>query len=150
MAYLLFVVNDEPMGLPVIEFVANFFAQRGHQAEVLTDGAQAWERMQQVCPDVLVSDIALPHRDGLELMGELKRRQPGRAGVILLGLVAAEVGWQLSLGEAFFREVDALIIKPYSGDLGNLPSSGLVNYHEQLIISVGHQLYRLGLYQTAA
>ena len=145
MAYVL-LVADSPPELEVFQRVASFFADRGHRTEVVNDGRQAWERIYSDPPDVLLTDFMLPHRDGLELIQELKRRHPDRrTGVILLGMVSAEVGSMLPFFEKGHSLVDMVVIRPYSGDRQRLAPIRPLNYHEQLIVSVGHLLYRFGL-----
>lgn len=39
MATLLFAVNDDEATLPIFRYVAEFFARRGHETRVVTDGA---------------------------------------------------------------------------------------------------------------
>ena len=150
MAYII-LVADNPSELEVFERVASFFADRGHRTEVVNDGRQAWDRIHTDPPDILLTDFMLPHRDGLELIQELKKRHPDRrTGVILLGMVSAEVGSMLPLFEKGPSLVDMMVIKPFSGDRQRLAPFRPLNYHEQLIISVGHLLYRFGLEPPAS
>lgn len=69
------------------ETLANAIAyrlrDRGHAADVLTDGDAAEQYLQQEGADLIVLDINLPGRSGLEILRSLRNRGDG-APVILL------------------------------------------------------------------
>ncbi len=56
----------------------------GAGAEVITAGSadEAMEIMQQQRPEVLVSDIGMPERDGYDLVRSIRALPPGRGGLI--------------------------------------------------------------------
>ena len=145
MAFILFATMD-PQELDTLRFVAGFFADRGHRTEVVTDGHEALQRIEEDPPDILVTDVLLKHGDGFELIRELKLRDPERQrGTILLGMVSAEVGSMLPMLEQFHAPTDLMIIKPYYEDRKRLAPYRPLNYHEQLIVSVAQLLYRTGM-----
>jgi CheY-like chemotaxis protein len=104
--------------LRYVRGAAEFFAGRGHRTEVLQDGLGALERIRAEPPDVLVADVLLRGRDGFELVIELKQRYADRrTGAIIFTIVTAERGSALTMPERSLRSLDALIVKPYAGDL---------------------------------
>ncbi|GAA0751368.1 response regulator [Ideonella azotifigens] len=54
--------------------VADYITAAGHQAQVLTDGREAWARVQQQMPDLIVLDLMLPGMDGLSLCKAVRER----------------------------------------------------------------------------
>lgn len=142
MAYILFAVSSKPEDLEPIECVAQFFAAAGHQTEVVHDGAAAGDRILTGAPDILVSDLYLPHQDGFELSHALRRVTGGRSRSIILGVVTAEVGGMLQLGGWLFNAADRVLIKPNHYHLERMEPRHPTHYLEQLIVSIGELLHR--------
>jgi CheY-like chemotaxis protein len=73
------VVDDEPDTLDMLRMVLEL---RG--ASVITEesAAQALERFEEAPPDVLLSDIGLPGKDGFDLIREVRSLPQGRGGRI--------------------------------------------------------------------
>ncbi|HKE03753.1 MAG TPA: PAS domain S-box protein, partial [Blastocatellia bacterium] len=73
------VVEDNPDTLEMLKFI---FDERG--AEVITAASvnEALEALERLRPDALVSDIAMPDRDGYDLIREVRSRGPERGGLI--------------------------------------------------------------------
>ena len=63
------VCDDEPVILKLIEL-----SLRGtpHDLQTVGGGAEALERMQRWRPDVLVTDVAMPGMDGLDLAAAVR------------------------------------------------------------------------------
>ena len=57
-----------------------------HVAGYAASGAEALENARQLNPDVLLLDLVMPGRDGLEVIDELKRWNPGLRILVLSGL----------------------------------------------------------------
>jgi len=92
---LLTIPEDErPSDLPAIliiddhsglaEYIANFF-RPFYEVNTCVDGEQAWTIIQQDLPDIVISDIMLPGKDGYEI-ASLIRNSPltSHIGIILL------------------------------------------------------------------
>lgn len=92
---LLTITEDErPNDLPAIlviddhsglaEYIASFF-RPFYDVNTCADGEQAWGIIQQDLPDIVISDIMLPGKDGYEIAG-LIRNSPltSHIGIILL------------------------------------------------------------------
>lgn len=48
----------------------------GYATIEASDGFEAWEKANQILPDVIVTDVGLPRMDGMELCGRLKASGP--------------------------------------------------------------------------
>jgi len=48
----------------------------GHEVELAEDGAEAWSRLPDVRPDVLISDVRMDGLDGMELFERVRHRWP--------------------------------------------------------------------------
>jgi CheY-like chemotaxis protein len=71
------VVDDEPDTLELLRTVLEL---RGASVVTEQSAAQALERLEEAPPDVLLSDIGLPGKDGLELIREVRSLPPDRGG----------------------------------------------------------------------
>lgn len=65
------VVEDDPAGRELLE---HLLGEEGYAVELLSDGAEAWRRLEAGAPhvDVALLDWMLPNMDGLELLGRMK------------------------------------------------------------------------------
>jgi CheY-like chemotaxis protein len=79
----------------------------GHRVETAVDATTALERLAVGGIDVVVTDLALRDRSGLQLAAAVKERSPGSAVVLL-------TGWGRRLHEERVRGagVDVMVVKP--------------------------------------
>jgi CheY-like chemotaxis protein len=86
-------------------------AQAGHRLESAENAGAALDRLARGGVDVVITDLALRDRSGLQLAAAVKERCPS-AGVVLL------TGWGRRLHEARVRGagVDVMVIKPVQPD----------------------------------
>jgi two-component system KDP operon response regulator KdpE len=74
------IVDDEPQLLRAL--VLNL-RHRGYDVVTATTGEDAVEQVAGLPPDVVLLDLGLPDRDGLAVIGELRRREPALPIVVL-------------------------------------------------------------------
>ena len=101
------VIDDDPV---ILELLRVNFEIEGFDVICATDGEEGLQRAHEHKPDVVISDIMMPRRDGLQLLGDLKKHpQTEDLPVILLSAKAqkAEVQQGLDLG------ADDYITKPF-------------------------------------
>ncbi|MFA0442883.1 response regulator, partial [Vibrio sp. 10N.222.51.C12] len=63
------VVEDEPT---LGQIVCEYLQQSGMSAQLITDGAEVIEHVKRTHPDLIILDLMLPHRDGLDIYRELR------------------------------------------------------------------------------
>ncbi len=87
--------------------VLDALAAAGHRVEATVDATSALDRLAQGGIDVVVTDLALRDRSGLQLAAAVKQRSPGAAVVLL-------TGWGRRLHEERVRGagVDVMVVKP--------------------------------------
>src|SRR6516165_7141155 len=83
MAYLL-LIDDDPDLLP--DQVAQVFPAPAHRVEVASTGTEGLERVAHVRPDVILLDLRLPDRSGLDVLRQL-RQIDARIPVVLVTVV---------------------------------------------------------------
>ncbi len=101
------VIDDDPV---ILELLRVNFEIEGFDVITAVDGEEGLEQAQALRPDVVISDIMMPRRDGLQLLGDLKADPDTEdLPVILLSAKAqkAEVQEGLDLG------ADDYITKPF-------------------------------------
>ncbi|MDP8994569.1 MAG: response regulator transcription factor [Pseudomonadota bacterium] len=105
----LLVADDHPIILSGLKAVL-----RGSGFEVVaveSDGARVVEAVERVAPDIVVLDLRMPNRDGVELAEELRRRGDTRPIVLLTAGIGDE-----ALLRALEAGVNAIVLKDRSLD----------------------------------
>ena len=81
------IVEDDPS---VRVLLQTLVAEEGHSVEVAVDGAAGLEAFRQFRPDLVLSDIMMPHMDGLELLESIRAEDSDVLVVILTGCGSEE------------------------------------------------------------
>lgn len=101
---LVLIVEDER---ELAEIFQRFFEREGFRVVVAADGAAAIDLHRSLAPDLVVLDIRLPKRDGLEVLGELRRA--GDTPVIM----STALGQNLEKLTALKLGADDYVVKPF-------------------------------------
>ncbi len=102
---VLVVEDDRPLGA----FLRQGLELEGHQVDWVEDGEAALVRVAETIPDLMVLDLSLPRRDGVEVLRELRDRQYDSSVLVLTGRNNLEARVQcLDLG------ADDCLLKPFS------------------------------------
>ncbi len=99
------VVDDE---VHIIELVELYLSKEGYQVVKATDGDEAVEKFADEKPDLLVLDIMLPGRDGLDVLRQV--RKTSQVPVIMLTARESEVDKVVGLELG----ADDYLTKPFS------------------------------------
>lgn len=78
------IVEDNALN---IKLFCDLLAAHGHQPEAVTDSRNALEAARNFQPDLVITDIQLPHLSGLELI-RLIRAEEGIAEVPIMAVTA--------------------------------------------------------------
>jgi len=100
------IVEDEAT---MAEVVGRYMQREGYSVRHVADGAQAMAAVDSFHPDLVVLDVMLPNRDGLEICREL-RATHGGTSVIMLTARGEETDKILGLGLG----ADDYVTKPFS------------------------------------
>jgi two-component system, OmpR family, phosphate regulon response regulator PhoB len=104
------LVDDEPMLRMALRELLEF---AGYAVEEAHDGDEALERARRTRPDIVVSDVLMPQRDGMSLCREL-RADPQLADVPVLFITARNT--QSELYDEIGRIADGCVVKPFEPD----------------------------------
>ena len=102
------VVDDDPS---LARGLSRVLREQGHEVSVANDGDEALNATRKSEPDLVVSDIGLPGRDGLALFDALHREAPN-VDVILM---TAGASVQHAVG-AMRNGVTDYLLKPFTND----------------------------------
>lgn len=105
------VVDDEPL---ICEMLEIFLSRAGHTVTVASDGAQAMERAKELPLDLVVADIVMPEKDGLETISELRKLHPEIKIIAISG--GSRIGNFDFLAMAEKLGADATFYKPLDND----------------------------------
>lgn len=67
------VFDDEPS---ILLMIKKILEKAGHEVEVALNGREGLELFEKNKPDLLVTDIIMPEKEGLETIFELRRKHP--------------------------------------------------------------------------
>jgi PAS domain S-box-containing protein len=103
----LLVVDDDPDSN---EVVSTLLGAAGAEVRVAASAADALEQLKQWAPDVIVSDIGMPHEDGYMFLAKLHAQPGGTARIPAVALTAyATTDDRVRIFSAGFR---AHVVKP--------------------------------------
>src|SRR5262249_56571169 len=75
------VVDDEPQ---ITRVLRRSLATRGYEVQVAADGEEALELFRHWVPDLVITDLSMPHIGGLELCRRLRAISPGPVIVLFV------------------------------------------------------------------
>jgi CheY-like chemotaxis protein len=93
------VVDDEPA---FCEVLRDFLVEKGYHVVVASDGDEAIRLYKQDRPDVVLMDMQMPGKNGLETLRELKALDPETAIVMFSAAVDFETVQKAKAEGAFF------------------------------------------------
>lgn len=101
------VAEDEPMLLKTIELKLK---KEGYEVITTHDGREAIAKIEELLPDLVISDIMMPYASGLEITSFLKQKPDKQIPIIILSAMEQEK----VVMEAFELGADDYITKPFS------------------------------------
>ena len=109
--YTLLLVDDEEEVTQIIAKKVKWnelgFSVVGHA----NNGLKALEMLEEIQPDVVMTDIRMPYMDGLELCGQIREKYPATKLVLFTGFDDFEYA-----KEAVHLEIEEYILKPINAN----------------------------------
>lgn len=105
------VVDDDP---EVRDFIALVLGQAGHSVVTAADGLAAVPVIEGRAPDLMILDILMPHRDGLETLLALRREGRGFPVLAISAGGLLDGGYLLQTAKVF--GADDTLFKPFTED----------------------------------
>ena len=120
------LVDDEPM---VLRVMRGALEREGFQVDIAVDGEEAWAKMTENCPDVLVTDIEMPRLSGRALCQRIQDELPDREFPIFVStsLTALEHReWSKDISRLIFLE-KPISIRKLRAEISKYIDSGNLN-----------------------
>ena len=90
------VIDDEPQ---IANMLKTLFESNGFEVDVATDGAAGLRLFRSNPADVVITDILMPEKEGLETIAELRRAYPDVKIIAMSGGTMAGVEGYLKMAE---------------------------------------------------
>ena len=101
----LVVIDDDPM---LRKLLADILQYDGHEVKIAASGAEGLKAVELYKPDIVFTDLGMPHMSGWEVVQSLKSKYPQIPVVMITGW-----GDQLDREKLVQSKVDAVIAKPF-------------------------------------
>ena len=108
MSEIILVADDSVL---VRELAESSLRARGARVEAVSDGTQAFERLRDTEPDLLIADVHMPGLDGYALCRESKAQRPRTKVLLLVGTFEP-----FDSGAASSARADGVVRKPFLAD----------------------------------
>lgn len=115
------VLDDEPS---ILLMLTKMLEKAGHEVSVALNGKEGMVLFEKNRPDLLITDIIMPEKEGLETIFEVRKRYPGLKIIAISGggrigptgylpgakLLGADMVFQKPLEQKEFLEAVALLL----------------------------------------
>ncbi|WP_026705504.1 response regulator transcription factor [Flavobacterium soli] len=101
------IVEDDELMIKILQFVLK---KEGYQLTIAKDGLNAIERIPIIEPDMVLTDVMLPYKSGLEVVNYIKENFPNMPVIVLSALGEEE----RTVVEAFKLGADDFVAKPFN------------------------------------
>jgi DNA-binding NtrC family response regulator len=99
------LVDDEPI---VLKRLKPALEKNGYYVETFEDGASAMQRLEEKDFDIIVTDVRMPHLDGIQLLEKVNTRAKKTKVILITGYATIEIA-----REALVKGAFDFIAKPF-------------------------------------
>lgn len=101
------IIEDDELMIKILQFILK---KEGYQLTISKDGLNAIERIPLILPDLILTDVMLPYKSGLEVINYVKENY-SKIPVIVLSALGEE---ERTVVEAFKLGADDFVAKPFN------------------------------------
>ena len=102
------VIDDDAVSL---RFVASLLREKGYEVLVAEDGEHGWHLARAHQPDLIVTDLVMPYRDGFQLVGVIRAdRELSKIPIVVLSMRDREE----DIVRGLENGADDYVIKPFN------------------------------------
>lgn len=76
------IIDDDPS---ILTMLNRMLEKAGYEVDIASNGSEGLEKIESCPPDLLITDIVMPEKEGLELILYLRRKNPGLKIVAISG-----------------------------------------------------------------
>ncbi len=99
------VIDDDPLILDVMREILEL---DNYAVETALSGVEGIEKHRKSPADLVITDLIMPHKDGISVISELKKDFPGLRIIAMTGTPKVE-----KIAEAVRADVNRVIAKPF-------------------------------------
>ncbi len=103
------IVDDEA---PVRAVLAGILTSAGYEVHLATDGDEVFEAVRQRAPGIVITDLVMPRKDGIETIAEIRRLAPKAKIIAISGAFGGSL-----LNVATHLGASAALAKPIAADV---------------------------------
>ncbi len=103
------LIDDDP---DILEGLKDILLGEGYEVFCATDGIEGMDSIRDYNPDLIITDIIMPEKDGITLMFDVRREVPGVKTMVMSG--GGRISAQKHLEVAKKIGVDRVLAKPFS------------------------------------
>ena len=111
MAHIL-VIDDEEL---VRYSLQSLLEEEGHEVTVAEDGVEGILKLSANGFDLVITDIVMPRKEGIETIGDIKASHPGLKVIAISG--GSRIGTNSMVDRAISAGADLVLAKPFSNDV---------------------------------
>lgn len=101
------IVEDDDLMIVILQFILK---KEGYEISIAKDGLNAIERIPEIAPDMVITDIMIPFRSGLEVISYVKTNYQNTPIIVISSLGEEES----TVVEAFKLGADDFVPKPFN------------------------------------
>jgi two-component system response regulator VicR len=101
------IVEDDDLMIVILQFILK---KEGYEISIAKDGLNAIERIPEIAPDMVITDIMIPFRSGLEVISYVKTNYKNTPIIVISSLGEEES----TVVEAFKLGADDFVPKPFN------------------------------------
>lgn len=105
---VILVVEDD---IRIVNICRNVLGASGYLIESAVDAEAALEAVLRLRPDLIILDLMLPGRDGLELLSELRKQDDAQAVPVIILTALGDLKTKI---KGFYLGADDFLVKPLS------------------------------------
>ena len=123
----IYVFDDEPS---ILLMIKKMLEKAGHEVDIALNGKEGVELFRKNIPDLLITDIIMPEKEGLETIFELRRKYPELKIIAISGggrigpdgylpgakLLGADMTFQKPLDQKEFLQAISLLLNEKNED----------------------------------
>jgi CheY-like chemotaxis protein len=120
---LVLVVDDEE---PIRDILREALENAGHTVLTANDGREALRLYHAQQPDVVITDIVMPRRSGIDLVLELSRLTPRPTVIAISGLTGKaflDAAHEAHVARTFVKPFDVTVVAQTVSELARTPRS---------------------------
>jgi DNA-binding response OmpR family regulator len=100
------IIEDDKIIINILEFLLK---KEGFETHIAKDGIEGIEKIETIQPDLIISDIMMPYKSGLEITLFSKSNYP-KIPIIMISALGKE---DQTVIEVFNLGVDEFVAKPF-------------------------------------